>query len=151
MKRVKYLCGDFVEYLKTSPEQFDLIVSSGVLYHMRNPVELIALLASHTNRIFMWTHYYEDSRIKSDLNLRHKFPSRSLVEVQGFSHTLYRQEYQVSLNVAGFCGGSENYSSWLTRTDLLNALSHFGFKDVRIEHEQLDHPHGPCFSLVATK
>jgi SAM-dependent methyltransferase len=151
MKRVKYLCGDFVEYLKVAADQFDLIVSSGVLYHMRNPVELIGLLAGHTDRIFMWTHYYDDDRIKSDPNLRHKFPSKNLAEVQGFKHILYRQEYQVSLDVAGFCGGNESHSNWLSRTDLLNCLSHFKFKDVRIAHEQPDHPHGPCFSIVATK
>src|SRR5215212_97505 len=59
MKRVKYLCGDFIEYLKTSAEQFDMIMGSGVLYHMRNPVELLSLLAGHTNRLFLWTHYFD--------------------------------------------------------------------------------------------
>jgi hypothetical protein len=150
MKRVKYLCGDFIEYLKTVPEQFDMILGSGVLYHMRNPVELIALLSSHTNRLFLWTHYY-DQCIQSDPNLRHKFPSRTTAESNGFKHTLYRQEYQVSLKVAGFCGGSEEYSNWLSRAELLNCLAYFGFTDVRVALEQVDHPHGPCLSLVATK
>jgi hypothetical protein len=150
MKRVKFLCGDFLEYLRTTAAQFDLIVSSGVLYHMRNPAELISLLAKHTSRLYMWTHYY-DERIQSDANLRHKFTSKGLAQVEGFHHILYRQEYQVSLAYPGFCGGSENYSSWLSRTDLFNCLTHFGFKDIRIAHEQTDHPHGPCLSLVATK
>lgn len=150
MKRVRFLCGDFVEYLKESSEQFDLILSSGVLYHMRNPAELIALLARHTNRITLWTHYY-DERIQSDPNIRSKFPSHAPAETEGFRHTLYRQEYQASLSFSGFCGGSEEYSNWLSRAELLNCLSYFGFKDIKIGHEQPDHPHGPCFALVATK
>ena len=150
MKRVKYLCGDFIEYLKAGTEQFDMIMGSGVLYHMRNPVELLSLLASRTNRLYLWTHYF-DPLIAKDPNLRHKFPSRAPADVNGFAHTLYRQEYQVSLNHAGFCGGSEDYSHWLSRADLLNCLTYLGFTDVRVAHEQPDHPHGPCLSVVATK
>lgn len=150
MKRVRYLCGDFIEYLKATAEQFDTILATGVLYHMRNPVELLSLLASHTNRLVMWTHYFDDA-IERDPHLRHKFPSREPAEFNGIHHTLYRQEYQVSLNQAGFCGGSEDYSNWLSRADLLHCLASLGFKDVRVNHEQPDHPHGPCLSLVAMK
>ena len=50
-----------------------------------------------------------------------------------------------------FAEAAKSHSNWLSRTDLLNCLSHFGFKDVRIAHEQPDHPHGPCFSIVAMK
>lgn len=150
MQRVRYVCGDFIEYLKGTSEQFDMILSSGVLYHMRNPVELLSLLASHTNRMYVWTHYYHAS-IETNPNLRHKFPSRSLADAGGFVHTLHRQEYQVSLDHPGFCGGNEDYSNWLSREDLLRCLSHLGFTDVRVDHEQLDHPHGPCLGLVAMK
>ena len=110
LQRVKFLCGDFLEYLKASAERFDLILANGVLYHMRNPVELLFLLAKHTDRVNIWTHYYDD-RIKSDIHLRHKFPSSATAEVEGFRHSLYRQEYQVSLEQAGFCGGNEGYSN----------------------------------------
>jgi Methyltransferase domain len=150
LKRVQFLCGDFVEYLKATGEHFDLILANGVLYHMRNPVELLSLLAQHTNRLNMWTHYYDD-RIKSDIHLRHKFTSSAPAEVDGFSHTLFRQEYQVSLDHPGFCGGSEDYSNWLSRADMLNCLSSFGFKDIRIGFEEPNHPHGPCFAISAMK
>jgi hypothetical protein len=150
LQRVKFLCGDFVEYLKATSERFDLILANGVLYHMRNPVELLSLLARHTNRVNMWTHYYDD-RVQSDKHLRNKFPSSAAAEVDGFRHSLFRQEYQVSLGAPGFCGGSEEYSNWLSRSDLLSCLSHFGFKDIRIDYEEPDHPHGPCFAIIATK
>jgi hypothetical protein len=150
LQRVKFLCGDFVEYLKVTPDRFDLILANGVLYHMREPVELLALLARHTDRLNMWTHYYDDG-IQSNIHLRHKFPSRTPAEVEGFRHSLFRQEYQVSLNHPGYCGGSEEYSNWLNRADLLSCLSYFGFQDIQIDHEVPDHPNGPCFAIVATK
>jgi hypothetical protein len=150
LQRVKFLCGDFVEYLKGTPERYDLILANGVLYHMRNPVELLSLLSKHTDRVNMWTHYY-DERIQATPHLRVKFPSSAVAEVEGFRHSLFRQEYQSSLEGPGFCGGSEEYSNWLNRADLLSCLSYFGFKDIRIDHEQPDHPHGPCFAILAMK
>jgi hypothetical protein len=150
MKRVKFLCGDFIEYLKAPAEQFDVICASGVLYHMQNPVELLSLISNNTDRLFMWTHYFDPS-LQTNPALRHKFPSRTAAEVNGFAHTLYRQEYQVSLAQPGFCGGNEDYSNWITRSDLLNCLTYLGFKDVRVAHEMPDHPNGPCLSFVALK
>src|SRR3954451_4242402 len=148
LKRVKFLCGDFLEYLESTPDQFDFIMSSGVLYHMRNPVELLSLIAAHTSRIFLWTHYFHES-IRSNPNLRYRFPFSDVVEQDGFRHTLYRQEYQVSLNRPGFCGGNEDFSNWLSRDELLSCLEFLGFKDIRIAHEMPDHPHGPCLSVIA--
>jgi hypothetical protein len=150
MTRVRFLCGDFIEYLKSTSERFDVIFGSGVLYHMRNPVELLSLLASHTNRVYLWTHYF-DPAIKTNPALTHKFKSHTEHEVAGFRHTLYRQEYLVSLDQPGFCGGNEEYSNWMSRAELLTCLSHCGFKDVRIAHDQPDHPNGPAFGLLAIK
>lgn len=150
LQNVRFLCGDFVEYLSTTDQQYDLILGSGVLYHMRDPVKVLSLIAKHTSRLYLWTHYW-DPRIHSDPNLRHKFPSCHASEVQGFRHTLYRQEYQTSLDHLGFCGGSDVFSYWLNRDDLLKGLCYFGFCDLRIGCEQPDHPHGPCLGVVATK
>jgi hypothetical protein len=151
LKRVNFLCGDFIEYLQETQESFDLIFASGVLYHMKDPFRLIELLARRTDRMYVWTHYYDEKIIRRDPNLRPKFPKHSRTDAGGFPCTLHRQEYQGSLKTKGFCGGSEQYSFWLERADILTSLASHGFSDVRIGHEQPDHPHGPCFGLVATK
>jgi hypothetical protein len=151
LQRVRFRCGDFVSYLKQTEEQFDLIFSAGVLYHMRDPVGLIALLAAHTSRVYMWTHYYSDEIIQSAPHLRHRYKVHAEAETAGFHYTLHRQDYLESLSVAGFCGGNAEYSNWLSREDLLNALAYFGFRDVRTAHEMKDHPHGPCLDIVAMK
>jgi SAM-dependent methyltransferase len=36
LRRVRFLCGDFLEYLRADGTDFDLVFASGVLYHMRN-------------------------------------------------------------------------------------------------------------------
>jgi Protein of unknown function (DUF1698) len=149
MKRVSYLCGDFVQYLKATSEQFDLIVASGVLYHMQKPLELLSLLAAHTNRLYLWTHYF-DPLVREGAN-RNRFPSQTECVEAGFPHTLYRFEYQTTLESPQFCGGNEEYSNWLSREDLLGSLRHLGFEHLVIGLEQRDHPHGPSLALVATK
>jgi hypothetical protein len=90
--------------------------------------------------LFLWTHYYEPSLVASNAGLRGKFV-----------HTLYRQECGPALDWMGYCGGSERFSYWLGRDDILAALVHFGLTDVPIGFEQPDHPNGPSFALVALR
>jgi hypothetical protein len=151
LDRTKYLCGDFVEYLKTTQQKFDFVLASGVLYHMRNPVELLALLASHTDRVYLWTHYFSLPEIQKNPMVQHRFPSQTRSTVAGFSHTLHRFEYENALEHPVFCGGGEVYSNWLERADLLNCLSHLGFKKLTVGLEQIDHLHGPCIGIAASK
>src|SRR5262245_1021676 len=73
IQHATFLLGDFLPYLRTNERQFDVAIASGVLYHMRNPAELIGLLAQATDRVFLWTHYYDAEPIarKPDLAARH--------------------------------------------------------------------------------
>ena len=151
LKKVNFLCGDFVSYLEETDAQFDLIFSAGVLYHMRDPVGLISQLARHTNRVYIWTHYYEHEILQQIPALKGRYLVHTPAETQGFRYTMHRQEYKESLATPGFSGGSAHFSNWLSREDMLGALSHFGFRDIRINNEMRDHPHGPCFDIVAIK
>jgi Methyltransferase domain len=150
LQRVRFLCGDFVAYLQQTEEQFDLIFSAGVLYHMRDPVGLLSLLARHTNRVYIWTHYY-DHEILQASPLNYRYTVHTPAETEGFRYTLHRQDYMQSLDVPSFSGGSAAHSNWLSRADLLGALRHFGFGDIRMKNEDVNHPHGPCFDIVALK
>jgi hypothetical protein len=155
MRLAQFQCGDFVEFMRHDDcPTYDIGLASGVLYHMDNPVELMALLASRCrSHILLWTHYYdEDWVIKK--SLRGKFPFSRTAEHMGFKHTLYHQEYGSAgqgLGWRGFCGGSQPHSSWLTRNDILDCLRHFGFGKMQINFDHYDHPNGPAFALAATK
>jgi hypothetical protein len=149
--RVRFQLGDFVQYLEDSAGPVDLIIAAGVLYHMREPLRLIRLLAERTNRVYFWTHYYDHAIISNDPNLRPKFRQHVKTDAAGFPCVLHRQEYQGSLQSKRFCGGADEFSFWLERADILTALQSCGFRKIEIAHEQRDHPHGPCFSLAAAK
>lgn len=149
--RARFLLGDFTPYLRSTEERFDMCFASGVLYHMRNPVETIALTAKVATKLFLWTHVYDKDVITSSELLAPRFPSHEPATHQGFAHTLYRFEYAEALHRNGFCGGSAPFSNWLTRADLLAALEHFGWTVTNIGFDTPDHPHGPALALTATR
>ena len=64
LPRVEFLCGDSVAYLRDTNRRFDVCVASGILYHMQDPAELIALLADRCReQLYLWTHYYDRALI----------------------------------------------------------------------------------------
>jgi hypothetical protein len=152
LKRARFLCGDFVEYLRQEKATFQICFASGVLYHMQNPVELIALLAEHcSEHLFLWTHYYDASVILPSPPLAAKFNGSRQNDYKGFTHTLYRQEYQSALNFAGFCGGSAPTSCWMAKADIVRCLEYFGFEVVATEFDHPDHPNGPAIAFLAKR
>lgn len=152
LKRVAFLCGDFLAYLRDPAcPQFDAVVASGVLYHMVNPVELISLLTEHCREnLYIWTHYYDKDYVIKNKR-QDKFTETKTSNYKGFNHHLHLYLYDRALNWDGFCGGSKPYSHWLSREDILSCLRYFGFPDIQINFEQLDHPNGPCFALFAKR
>lgn len=150
-KRTSFLCGDFLEYLRTNRRKFDICIASGVLYHMRNPAELIALVAKASERIFIWTHYYDQSIISGNSKLAYRLSRGVATEYEGFCYELYRQEYKAALNWGGFCGGSEIFSNWMSRDAIIDCLQHFGLDDIQINFDQPDHPNGPSLALIAVR
>jgi hypothetical protein len=151
LKRARFLCGDFVEYLRTNETRFDVCLASGVLYHVLNPVELIALLARTTDCLYLWTHYYDQTIISRNPQLAPRFTASASADYAGFRHTLYRQEYRSALERQDFYGGGAEYSHWLGREEILKCLDYFGFKELRINFHVPEHPNGPCLAVAARK
>jgi len=152
LRRAHFMLGDFEAYLRASPARFDCAIASGVVYHVRNPVELIHNLARAADRVFIWTHYFDPARLEAIEHMRHRFGGGShAAEHAGFRHTLHRYDYGDFLDTTRFAGGSEEYSHWLSRDDLLGALRHAGFAEITIGQEEPGHTNGPCISLVARK
>jgi hypothetical protein len=143
LKRARFLCGNFVEYLRNSKQEFDFCVASGVLYHMTNPIELIALLSRVTGYLYLWTHYCDPESTD--------YLSSSEADHEGFHHTLYRKPYGETVSTTSFCGGGNPYSNWLTEEDLFNGLKFFGFKEIRIGFDHRDHQHGPSMAIYAAQ
>jgi len=151
LQRARFLLGDFEDYLRGCSERFDAALASGVLYHVRQPVELIHNLGRVADRVFIWTQYYVKERVEAIPHMVHRFGESHVAEYAGFRHTLHRYDYGDFLDTTRFAGGSEEFSHWLTREDLLGALRHAGFDDIRIGEEDLQHANGPAISLVACR
>lgn len=151
MTGVRFMLGDFMEYLRGEPEHFDVCFASGVLYHMRSPAETIELMADVADRLFLWTHVYDEEVIRSSGALSPRFTASTRSSHNGFEHTLYRFDYAQALDSNAFCGGSAVYSNWLSRDELFAALEWFGWSVDAVAFDTPDHPHGPALALVASK
>jgi hypothetical protein len=151
MKRSSFILGDFVEFLRETQQTFDVCLASGVLYHMKNPAELLGLIAKVCDEAIIWTHYYDRKYLEAKPGFKRQFSGQELATHDGFQHTLYKQHYRAALKWTGFCGGSDKYSYWMNYDDILRCLRHFGFSRIEISHHEPDHPHGPAFCLFCAK
>lgn len=146
-----FLLGDFVRYLRESPQRVDFILASGVLYHMTDPVDVLHNLCRTSDAIGLWTHYFDPDNLRTR-TYREKFDfrPREFVTPHGRTVELYGQRYLQALEWAGFCGGSAPGSNWLRRQDILGVLDDEGF-DSETFQDQPDHPNGPAFCVFARK
>jgi hypothetical protein len=151
LHRANFLCGDFLRHLETANPRVDLLIACGVLYHLREPVRLIEQAARATDRLFLWTQYFDAARMASSRELTGRFHAGETAWHKDFRYTGHRQAYGFALNRPGFRGGSAASSVWMEREDILRALRHFGFKKIEIGFDEPDHPNGPAFAVAALK
>ncbi len=116
-----------------------------------NTCELLKLISNVSDRVFIWTHYYDHNVIPKDRNLAHKFLSLNSIEYLGVSYEYSVQSYKDSLGWAGFFGGSKSTSKWLTRDSLMRALIEFRFTKIEVSFDHLDHPNGPALALCVMR
>lgn len=148
---VRFLLGDFMEYLRGEPERADVCFASGVLYHMRTPAETIDLIARAADRLFLWTHFYDEEIVRASELLSPRFTASTRSSHGGFNHTLHRFDYAHALDSNAFCGGGAAFSNWLSRDELFAALEWFGWSVDAVAFQTTDHPHGPALALVASQ
>ncbi len=150
LDRVSFQLGDFVTFLRESTGRYDAIVACGVLYHMTDPIELIDLISRHTDRVFLWTHHYDDLIVSKDY-LARRFQAPVSMDYHGWTYKGAQQSYMEAVQASGFCGGSQATSCWLTRQSILNALTHFGFTNLVVGFEDPDHVNGPAIAICAQR
>ena len=105
--KADFMLGDFSQYLEQCEVKFDVIVASGVLYHMSDPVRLLQNAARVANSIGLWTHYYDGQIVRERADLQRRFDKAPRIEQFGSREVqLYKFHYLETLNWKGFCGGS---------------------------------------------
>lgn len=138
LKNARFLLGDLVEFLREDTSRYDFIFCCGVLYHMRNPLELIELMAARTDRVYLWSHYHtNESR-----------PGLPQVAVPHRGETyIYHQLTYEDVDKGTFWGGNKPTASFLSRADIMRAFRQHGFTQCELHGEDLLHPGGPCLSI----
>src|SRR6266566_2193121 len=152
LSRCSFRRGDAIAYLSSKPERFDVCIACGILYHMQDPVKLIDLISRHANQLVVWTHFY-NQRALQDKPIGRRLGPAEDAQHNGFHYRFHRHRYGYErlLSGDGYCGGTEPYSRWLPRDDLLRCLAYFGWQSVELGFEDLDHPDGPAIALVASR
>ncbi len=126
LDRAEFKLGDFVSFLRSEKSKYDLVFASGVLYHMENPVDLLKLMSKVSDRIFLWTHYYDEKILSQNQSLSHKFLPVQKENFEGIALEYSIQSYKNALEWSGFCGGPKTISKWLTRDSILKLLRYLG-------------------------
>lgn len=152
LDRANFLLGDAMEWLERGEERYDLIVASGVLYHMSDPVKMLELMAARSDALFLWTHYYQPE-VMPESDARHRpFTGKRIVKsARGLRLRLYERHYQNTAHNASFCGGPKDRHYWMHKDDILRFLDVLGFSSIEIDGDDEDHPGGPCFSVFARR
>lgn len=155
----RILHGDFMTYMEDAVSRhatFDVVLASGVLYHVRDPLRCLELIADLADCVYVWTHYFEPDPERWAPSIRERLRDKWSPEDVGLKSKRLeararKQHYLEARAWSGFSGGSADYSYWLLREDLLGAFRALGFDDLEVAHDQPDHPNGPSFSVLARR
>lgn len=151
LRVARFFLGDFIPWLESGERRYDLVVASGVLYHMTDPVRLLELLAARTDAFYIWTHYASDSAMPPDDPRRTAFIGEvEVTERHGVAIRRYRRSYWGAWREKSFCGGMHDLHQWLEKDDILALIGALGF-ETRVAHDDPDHKNGPSFSIFARR
>ena len=89
---------------------------------------LLELITRVSHHLLLWTHYYDFDAVDDWREMALRFASTVEKTTSGFHHTLHRYEYGDDLDRQGFCGGLGSWTTWMTKSDIMGALDHFGFR-----------------------
>jgi len=154
--RAQFLLGDFARSFGP-PVPYDMVVASGVLYHMTDPVDLLRRMAAAADTLFLWTHCFDpdpavwNAALQPLVGKKWRTDLTETVMHDGLPVRLVPQIYGEALGWKGFCGGPETISKWIYRDDLIRLLERLGFASIEIAFDHRDHPNGPSFCVLARK
>jgi hypothetical protein len=147
----EFMYGDFRKLLQKRDQRFDLILASGVLYHMTDPVSLLEDMAHASDSIGIWTHYYDADVARTNRNMQqHGDVEPTISEFRGRSVATHWMNYLGAIENKRFIGGTAPHANWITKESLLAVLHELGMT-VIIGLDDQDHPAGPSILLYATR
>lgn len=150
LDRVSFKLGDFNHYLREDPARFDIVLACGVLYHMADPIATLRTISHISDRVFIWTHYFDAAVIQASAHAS-LFEATERGTFGEHTIQLHKRKYERALDWQGFCGGSEPFARWLERPALLLVLQLLGYDQVSVGFDHPHHPHGPALAICARR
>jgi hypothetical protein len=148
----RFMLGDFEKWLEATSERYDLIIASGVLYHMDDPVRLIELMSQRSDALYLWTHFYGEAEMPPGDTRRLAFSGDVATQsFKGLDVRLHKRSYHDAWKDKSFCGGIYDEHSWLEKEHIFAVLKSVGYQDLRIAHESTSNPNGPSISIFARR
>jgi hypothetical protein len=148
----RFLYGDFVEFLKAhTTTRWDFVLASGVLYHTLDPFELLTLVAGVTDRVAIWTHYFDEAILMNSAMARQFAAPAAPIRVEDNEYILHKREYAEALEWSGFCGGPAMSANWIERAHLMHCLEQLGFSRIDVAFDEPHHQNGPSLLLFAQR
>ena len=152
LSRAHFMLGDFQKWLEFSGQRYDLIIASGVLYHMKDPVRLLELASECSDAVYLWTHYFSDLAMPLGDPRRGAFTEEIDIRAfRGLEVRLHRRSYHGRWRDKTFCGGTHDDHSWMEKEQILELLGLLGFEDVRVTHDNIEGPNEPSLSIFARR
>lgn len=151
LERVHLLGGDALAYMQNCQSIFDLCVASGILYHSTHPGIFIEACCQVSNRVFVWTHYFDEQLMPSYANLNGRFEPMNEMNLAQVNFPAWRFYYRESLDWKGFCGGQQPFSTWIRKQDIIRLFEAHGFNQIHVFFDDHSHPLGPNICFIAEK
>lgn len=150
----KFLCGDFIQFLRAADSAWDLVWACGILYHQVDPVELLDLAMKRARRwVFVWTHYYDPSILASPHAPEFDRSKDTFVDVDGERIRLHFRSYMIEHYgdriPLYYESGFRPHAFWMTKQDILRRFEKSGYRTEVMVETQLDHL--PVIAFVATR
>lgn len=151
LRDANILCANFVDYLEQDRRRYDICLASGVLYHMREPMRLLGLIAQRVDTLFLWTHYFDPVAAAEHPGQWHRFGERVDCGWGGFQAEGVRRSYGAQKWNPMHLGGHAPDAVWCTKETILSALRHFGFDAIHVRDTEQSLQAGPALLLVAQR
>jgi hypothetical protein len=152
LDRARFHLGDFTRGFGPVDGRFDLILASGVLYHLQAPTLLIEAIAARADALYLWTHVVDPAGMPpGDPRLVAFTGEVSTATLGGVPVRLHERRYHGAHHAVGFCGGARDRHVWMEREGLLAGLGALGFDSLEIAHEDPGAPSGPALSILARR
>ena len=115
---------------------------------MTEPLKVLDLLTQRSDRIYLWTHYFDAALIAPRPDRTAFAPVGA---IDGWSYRGSKKLYpEAALSWAGFSGGPESYAIWWDRNSLLGFFADRGY-EVTTAFQEPHHVNGPALALCASK